>query len=242
MSRPLRAFLVDDERLARVELRRLLGAHAEVEVAGEAGSAAEARTLLNRLRDAGTPPDLLFLDVQMPGETSFDLLGSLDAPPPAVVFVTGYDEHALRAFEVTAVDYLVKPVASARLAAALARLAPPTDATPRLGADERVFVKDGDRVFFVRLGDVRLFESEGTYVRLYVGAERPLVLRSLYALEARLDPDVFFRASRTHLINLERVARLEDWVGGRLRAVLDGGEVVELSRRQARLFRERMSL
>ncbi|MEM0962836.1 MAG: LytTR family DNA-binding domain-containing protein [Bacteroidota bacterium] len=253
----LRAVLVDDERLARVELRRLLAVHPEVQVIGEAADAPAARDLLAALAEAGTPPDVLFLDVQMPGETGFDLLASLDAVPPAVVFVTAYDEHALRAFEVSALDYLVKPVAPARLAAAVTKLEPhetspsesPADADrqraetrPRLGPDDRVFVKDGDRLHFVRLGDVRLFESEGNYVRLYVRDEKPLVLRSLNALESRLDPAVFFRASRQHLVNLAHVTGLEDWFGGTLRAVLDGGETVELSRRQAQRFRERTSL
>ena len=251
MSRAtLTAVLVDDERLARVELRRLLAAHPEIEIVGEAADAPTARDLLAGLAEAGAPPDVLFLDVQMPGETGFDLLASLDAVPPAVVFVTAYDEHALRAFEVSAQDYLVKPVAPARLAGAVARLGPPTRPTPgrqpesarRLGPDDRVFVKDGDTLHFVRLGDVRLFESEGNYVRLYVGEETPLVLRSLSALEDRLDPAVFFRASRQHLLNLEHVARLEDWFGGTLRAVLAGGETVELSRRQTQRFRERTSL
>lgn len=249
----LRAVLVDDERLARVELRRLLAEHPEVEVVGEAADAPAARDLLAALAEAGTPPDVLFLDIQMPGETGFDLLASLEAVPPAVVFVTAYDEHALRAFEVSALDYLVKPVAPARLAAAVARLEPadeapaetdrqPPTASGHLTADDRVFVKDGDRLHFVRLGDVRLFESEGNYVRLYVGGETPLVLRSLNALEERLDPAVFFRASRQHLLNLEHVTGLEDWFGGALRATLEGGETVELSRRAAQRFRERTSL
>ena len=149
--------------------------------------------------------------------------------------------------------YLVKPVAPARLAAAVTRLEPadeapaetdrqPPAASGHLTADDRVFVKDGDRLHFVRLGDVRLFESEGNYVRLYVGGETPLVLRSLNALEERLDPAVFFRASRQHLLNLEHVTGLEDWFGGALRATLEGGETVELSRRAAQRFRERTSL
>ena len=241
----LRAVVVDDERLARVELRRLLAAHPEVEVVGEAADAPTARALLHDLGRAGTPPEIVFLDVQMPGETGFDLLASLDAVPPTVVFVTAYDDHAIRAFEVSALDYLVKPVAPSRLARTLARLASaPPDATgepegdpagesPRLRAGDRVFVKDGDRGLFVRLGDVRLFESEGNYVRLYHGAERPLVLRSLSALEARLDPGVFFRASRKHLVNLAHVADVEPWFNGGLRLVLDEGDVIELSRRQA---------
>lgn len=248
-TRRLRAVLVDDERLARVELRRLLAAHDEVTVIGEAENAEGARTLLDDLAMAGTPPDVLFLDIQMPGASGFDLLASLDSVPPAVIFVTAYDEHALRAFEVSALDYLVKPVAPERLARTLSRVegaheepeaASSTDML--LGPDDRVFVKDGERLHFVRLGDVRLFESEGNYVRLHLETETPLVLRSLNALEDRLDPGTFFRASRKHLLNLEHVTEIQDWFGGGLRAVLNDGTTVELSRRQAQRFRERTSL
>ena len=247
-DRPLRTVLVDDERLARVEMRRLLAAHPAVAVVGEADGAAAARELLGGLRAAGTPADLVLLDVQMPGESGFDLLAGLDPVPPAVVFVTAYDEHALRAFEVAALDYLVKPVGPARLAAALARVqaasAPANEAptgTP-LGPDDRVFVKDGDRLHFVRLGDVRAFESEGNYVRLHLPAARPLALRSLAALDERLDERSFFRANRTHIVNLAAVVRLDDWPGGQIRVELEGGLVVEMSRRQARAFRDRTSL
>lgn len=249
MSRRLRAVLVDDERLARVELRRLLRNHDALEVIGEAEDAPSARTLLADLVTAGTPADVLFLDVRMPGESGFDLLASLESLPPAVIFVTAYDAHALRAFEVSALDYLVKPIAPERLERALDRLPAPPPETPvpdtistPLTADDRVFVKDGDRVHFVRLGDVRLFESEGNYVRLHLAEETPLVLRSLSALEERLDPGTFFRASRKHLLNLEHVADIEDWFGGSLRAVLPDGTTVEMSRRQAQRFRERTSL
>ena len=248
-DRPLRTVLVDDERLARVGMRRLLAEHPGVAVVGEADGAAAARDLLSGLRQAGTPADLLLLDVQMPGESGFDLLASLDPVPPAVVFVTAYDEHALRAFEVAALDYLVKPVAPARLAAALARVraarqrAAQTDADDApLGPDDRVFVKDGEALHFVRLGDVRAFESEGNYVRLHLPGARPLALRSLAALDERLDPRAFFRASRTHIVNLGAVVRLDDWPGGQIRVTLEGGLAVEMSRRQARAFRARTSL
>ena len=246
-DRPLRTVLVDDERLARVGMRRLLAEHAGVAVVGEAGGAEAARDLLGGLREAGTPADLLLLDVQMPGESGFELLASLDPVPPAVVFVTAFDEHALRAFEVAALDYLVKPVAPVRLAAALARVqaarqpAAQADDAP-LGPDDRVFVKDGEALHFVRLGDVRAFESEGNYVRLHLPGARPLALRSLAALDERLDPRAFFRASRTHIVNLGAVVRLDDWPGGQIRVTLEGGLVVEMSRRQARAFRARTSL
>lgn len=252
-DRPLRTVLVDDERLARVGMRRLLAEHPGVAVVGEADGADAARDLLAGLREAGTPADLVLLDVQMPGESGFDLLASLDPVPPAVVFVTAYDEHALRAFEVAALDYLVKPVAPARLAAALARVeagrpaapAPDTDGDlddAPLGPNDRVFVKDGDRLHFVRLGDVRAFESEGNYVRLHLTDARPLALRSLAALDDRLDGRAFFRASRTHIVNLAAVVRLDDWPGGQIRLTLEGGLTVEMSRRQARAFRNRTSL
>ena len=247
-DRPLRTVLVDDERLARVGMRRLLADHPGVAVVGEADGADAARDLLAGLREAGTPADLLLLDVQMPGESGFELLASLDPVPPAVVFVTAYDEHALRAFEVAALDYLVKPVAPARLAAALARVegarptAPPRADDAPLGPDDRVFVKDDDRLHFVRLGDVQAFESEGNYVRLHLPDARPLALRSLAALDERLDGRSFFRANRTHIVNLGAVVRLDDWPGGQIRVTLEGGIVVEMSRRQARAFRARTSL
>ena len=248
-DRPLRTVLVDDERLARVGMRRLMAEHPAVAVVGEADGADAARDMLAGLREAGTPADLLLLDVQMPGESGFELLASLDPVPPAVVFVTAYDKHALRAFEVAALDYLVKPVAPARLAAALARVeaarqpaaqTDPDDAP--LGPDDRVFVKDGEALHFVRLGDVRAFESEGNYVRLHLEGAAPLALRSLAALDERLDPRAFFRANRTHIVNLGAVVRLDDWPGGQIRVTLEGGLTVKMSRRQARAFRARTSL
>jgi two-component system LytT family response regulator len=236
----MKALIIDDERLARNELRRLLRAHPEIAVVGEAANAGEAEAAVERLR-----PDLLFLDVQMPGRSGFDLLAALD-PVPAVIFTTAYDQYALRAFEVSALDYLVKPIEPARLAAAVEKVRAHPPAAPssgaRLTADDRVFVKDGDRCWFVRLGDVRLFESEGNYTRLYFGREKPLVYRSLSYLEERLDPKTFFRANRKHILNLKRITSIDAWFGGGLRARLEDGTEIELSRRQAQKFRERMSL
>jgi two-component system LytT family response regulator len=225
--------IVDDERLARAELRRLLQEHPRIEVVGEAQNAGEARVAL-----AEHQPDLLFLDVQMPGETGFDLLESL-TDVPAVIFTTAYDEYALRAFEVSALDYLVKPIAPERLAAALRKVKAP--AKPRGGLDQ-VFVKDGDRCWFVRVGEIVALESEGNYTRLYFGKERPLVGKSLVALEERLDPAQFFRASRSHIVNLRWIDSVETAVSGNLTVRLRGGLEVELSRRQSQKFKETMSL
>lgn len=230
----MKALIIDDERLARAELRRLLTAHPQIEIAGEARDAAEARPLI-----AAASPDLLFLDIQMPGETGFDLLGSL-SDVPAVIFTTAYDQFALKAFEVSALDYLVKPIAPDRLAAAVAKLKP---AAPRAGGPlQQVFVKDGDRCWFVRLAEIVALESEGNYTRLYFGKERPLIARSLVALEEKLDPQRFFRASRSHIINLQWIETMETAVSGNLLARMKGGLEVELSRRQSQRFREGMSL
>lgn len=227
----MKALIIDDERIARQELRRLLAAHPEIEIAGEARTGEEALELIGRL-----VPDVLFLDVRMPGMNGFDLLEHLD-DVPQVVFTTAYDEYALRAFEVSALDYLVKPVAPARLASAIAKLRPRSQS--RL---ERVFVKEGDRCWLVPVADIFLLESEGNYTRLHFGNDRPLILRSLAALQERLDPAIFFRAGRRHVVNLKWVERVEPAVGGNLLVVLRGGSTVEMSRRQSARFQEALSL
>lgn len=231
----MNAILVDDERLARNELKRLLQVHADVSIAGEARNVEEAATLLRR-----QPADLLFLDIQMPDGTGFDLLARLDRVP-RVIFTTAYDEHAIHAFEVNALDYLLKPIAPERLALALdrARRSPGVDARSTL---DRVFVRDGDRCWLVAIADIRLFEAEGNYARVYFGPHRPLILRSLQALEARLDPARFFRVSRSRIINLHAVEGVETDVDGGLVVALRDGPTVKVSRRQARRLRDELSL
>jgi two-component system LytT family response regulator len=239
----MRALIADDERLARAELRRLLAAFPDVEVVGEASHVDDACRQVEALS-----PDLLLLDIQMPGGTGFDVLERLDEPPD-VVFTTAFDEHAVRAFQVNALDYLLKPIEPARLAEALERVrqrgraarapAPsPAPGTPL----ERVFVRDGERCWLVQLAQVPLITSEGNYSRLELEGHQPLLLRSLSYLEERLDSARFFRASRQHLINLDFIEALEPGPGGTLVARLRGGREVELSRRQSQRFRERMSL
>ena len=231
----MRALIVDDERLARAELRRLLAAHPDIEIVGEAAHAGEARDRIAQLA-----PDLLLLDIEMPGESAFDLLASLDAAP-AVIFTTAFDAHAVRAFEVSALDYVLKPIDPARLAAALDRA---REAVRPAGAAEapidRVFVRDGDRCWFVRLSEVAVIESDGNYARLDVPGQ-PMLPRSLSYLEARLEP-AFFRASRKHLVNLRLVDRVEPGPGGGLVLILPGGREVEMSRRAAQRFRAKMTV
>jgi two-component system LytT family response regulator len=227
------ALIIDDERLARVELRRLLKPHPQVEIAGEARNGEEALALIGELS-----PDLLFLDIQMPGMTGFELLERLEKDVPQVIFTTAYDEHAIKAFEVNALDYLLKPIAPERLAGALQRVNL-RRVPQRLS---RVFVRDGDRCWIVRLPDIFLLESEGNYTRLHFGNERPLIRRSLNALEQQLDPTVFFRASRKQILNLTWIEKTAITVSGGLVATLRGGQTVEMSRRQSDRLREILSL
>jgi len=243
----MKALLIDDERLARNELRRLLAAFPDIAIVGEAANAKQAREQLAALK-----PDLIFLDVQMPGETGMELLESLEPPVPHVIFTTAYDEFAVKAFELNALDYLLKPVDPARLAAAIVRLhekeagAAPGAAKPvareRLAAEDKVFVREGDRCWFVEVKQIRLLESEGNYTRVHFGDAQPQLFRSLNAMEERLDPKYFFRANRREIINLAWIDKIEPWFSGGLLVHLKGGAKVELSRRQAQEFREKMSL
>lgn len=235
---------MDDERLARKELMKLLEAHPMIEVVGEAMNAEEAYTMINELN-----PDLLFLDIQMPGKTGFQLLEMLDAVP-LVVFTTAYDEFALKAFEVNALDYLLKPIQQERLSETIAKLSEKERARgvaernpgKKLGLNDQVFVKDGERCWFVSLNNVRLFESDGNYIKVYFDNNRPMIHKSLNALDEKLDERAFFRASRKHIVNLSWVEGIESWFNGGLMVRLRGGDKVEVSRRQAAKFKEMMSL
>lgn len=240
----MKTAIIDDERLARVELRRLLARHADIEVCGEAANVTEAIELCAREK-----PALLFLDIEMPGRNGFDLLEALPPPHPRVIFVTAYDEFALRAFEVNALDYLMKPVSAQRLEATLARIrteppavAPEEEPATELREDDRVFVREGDRCWFVPVSSIPLLEADGNHTRIYLGEARPLIFRTLTSMEKRLPGRLFLRANRSQLVNLAHVVGIEPWFSGGLKARLANGCEVEFSRRQAQVFRDRRAL
>lgn len=243
----IRAIIIDDERLARNELKKLLLDFPEIEVIAEATNASEGVEKIDSLN-----PDLIFLDIQMPGKTGFDMLSELERAPN-VIFTTAYDEYALKAFEVNALDYLLKPVEPKRLADALQKLQVEEDKDlisdhtisvnrSILSEHDQVFVKDGERCWFVKLSDIRLFESVGNYAKVYFGPNKPLILKSLNALEERLDEKVFFRANRKHIVNLRLIEKIEPYFNGGLLLEMKGGEKIEVSRRQTVKFKEMMSL
>lgn len=229
----MKALIVDDEPPARRELRRLLAPFPWIEIVGEAANIDEAQSRIEELS-----PQLLFLDIQMPGGHGFDLLTRLDHTP-RVIFTTAHDEHAVRAFEVNALDYLLKPIDPARLAEAVSRAQAAAANRAAPAALEQIFVKDGARCWFVPVREVRLLAAEGNYVRLSWGSQHPLLARALAGLEKRLDPQRFFRANRSQIINLDFIDDVELGIGGTLHVQLRDGPEVEVSRRQARLFRSR---
>lgn len=237
----MKALIIDDERIARAELRRLLAVHPDIEIIGEARNGNEALDLIRSLA-----PELIFLDIQMPGMSGFDLLERLDEAPQ-VIFTTAFDQHAVKAFETNALAYLLKPIAPARLESALEKLrqaAPPAGKPATAGAPmlDRVFVRDGERCWLVKLADIVLLESEGNYTRLFFGSDKPLIPRSLATLEERLDPAVFFRASRQHMVNLKAITRLDPGVSDNLIVTLSSGHKIEMSRRQSLRLREILTL
>jgi two-component system LytT family response regulator len=239
----IRTLIVDDEPLARQRLRRLLDADADIAVVGESGDGEQAVADLRALR-----PDLVFLDVQMPVLDGFGVLQALnDTPLPVVVFVTAHDRYALKAFEVHALDYLLKPFDKARFAVALERAKTQVrqgsaaalserfqellrSAGDRRHVPERLMVKSGGRIYFVRIDDIDWIEAAGNYVRLHVGTEAHLLRDSLTALEAKLDPRRFVRIHRSTIVNLERIRELQPAFHGDYVIILQDGTELALSR------------
>ena len=240
------AIIIDDERLARTELRKLLLDYTDIEIVDEAANVDEGLEKIELHN-----PDLIFLDIQMPGKTGFDLLAEIDKAPK-VIFTTAYDEFAFKAFEVNAMDYLLKPVEPKRLSEAITKIreeiareksdAPPVYNRGLLNENDQVFVKDGERCWFVKLGEIRYFESVGNYAKVFFGTNKPLILKSLNALEERLDDRIFFRANRKHIVNLRWIEKIEPYFNGGLLVDLKGGDRIEISRRQTVKFKEMMSL
>ena len=235
----MNAVIVDDERLARSELRRLLISHPHIRIIGEATNIIEAQQLIEAEK-----PELVFLDIQMPGGTGFDLLSNLDHIPQ-IIFTTAYDTYAMRAFEVNALDYLLKPIEANRLAHALQRvhskknhIADVQKSQNTVAQEEKLFIKDGERCWFVAITDIALFESEGNYTRVYFEDQRPLFLRSLNQLEQKLDSSIFIRSSRQHIVNLQFVKQMSSTASGGLELLLKSGQKIEMSRRRATEFKQ----
>lgn len=233
--------IVDDERLAREEVRRALENYPEFNIVGEANNVEVAKALIEKEQ-----PDIIFLDIHMPGKSGFDLLEELGTVPE-VVFTTAYDQYAVQAFEVNALDYLVKPLREERFAKTIEKVKlefkkQEDEQKVPLASHQKIFIKDGEKVYFIALSEISLIESMDNYVRLYFGNEKPMIKRSLNQLEERLDPKIFFRANRSQIINTEYIKEIQPYFNNKLRLVLTTGEIVDLSSRQSVNFKKRNSL
>jgi two-component system LytT family response regulator len=245
--KPMRTLIVDDELPSRQRLRRLLAEVEAVEVVGEAEDGLRAVELIEALS-----PDLVLLDIQMPGLNGFEVIEALADPPP-VIFVTAYDEYAIRAFEVNALDYLLKPFSRERLASAVgraqqslteesdvaARLAPVLESLASQGCYlTRLAVRDRDRIRVLDVGEVDWIGVEDEQTTVHVGEQAYWVRRTLTELEGRLDPACFFRAHRSAVVNLSRVQEVIPWFKGSHKLRLSSGAEIDLSRARARALRE----
>jgi two-component system, LytTR family, response regulator len=244
----MRTLIIDDERLAREELKSMIESYHFVEIIGEAKNPKEGIEKIKELQ-----PELIFLDIQMPGMNGFEMLQQLEEIPK-VIFVTAYDEFAINAFEINALDYLLKPIDPNRLKEAISKLQKPEDEFKTklkgienrkekiLNSGDKIFIKDGEKCWYIDINTIRMFESDGNYVKVYFDKFRPLILRSLNSLEERLSNESFFRANRKFIINLNQITAIENWFNGGLMVTLRENEKVEISRRQAIRFKEQMSL
>jgi len=237
----MKALVIDDSRLARNELKRLLKEFDTVEVVGEAADVPEAIEKIEELK-----PEALFLDIQMPGKSGFDLLEELEVVPE-VIFTTAYDQYAIKAFDFNALDYLQKPIQRDRLVAAISKVSDKLRNRETKSNDgsltltDQVFVKDGEKCWFVTLANVKMLEVNGNYTTIYFEDHKPMIPRTLNYLESRLDRKKFFRANRQQIVNLKWVERIEPWFSGSIRIIMKGGQVVDVSRRQTQKFKELMS-
>lgn len=233
--RKIKVIIVDDERLSREELKRALKPHEDFVLVGEAGNADEAKSLIE-----AKMPDLIFLDIQMPEKSGFDLLESLDNAP-AVLFTTAYNEYAVRAFEVNALDYLMKPIREERFVKAIDKIRNTLSGKYSLGdvaaKDRKIFIKDGEKRFFIQLNEIYLIESLENYTRLFFQDKKALQRRSLRQWEEMLDETVFFRINRTEIINLNHIREVNRTSCGKLEVKLKTGELLEVSNRQAVKFK-----
>ena len=236
----IKTFLIDDEPLALEELTIMLAKHPTIEIIGSATNVIEAITTINLLK-----PDLIFLDINMPGKSGFELLQELEEAPH-VIFVTAYDQFAIKAFEVNALDYILKPINKDRLADAINKIKKQESLLKakeeKLSIDKRIFIKDGDKCFFIPLSEVFLIESVGNYARVYYGNKKPLLHKSLNYLEEKLPDTHFFRAGRQHIINIHFIKNIHPFFNNTLQLEMQNGEKIDISQRQSVRFKEIMGV
>jgi two-component system LytT family response regulator len=233
------AMIIDDSRLARVELKHLLDQYQSIEIIAELGTPKLAIDLIKEKQ-----PDVLFLDIQMPVMDGFELLQQVENVPK-VIFVTAFDEYAIKAFKHNALDYLQKPIEPKDLSRAIKKLEKSIfDSNEKDNRKtnllDRVFVKDGENCWFIQINEIKYFEVDGNYTTVHFQGNHPMIPKTLNYLESRLDPTLFFRANRNQIININHIEKVEAWMQG-IRVLLTEGKYIDLSRRQTQKFKDLMS-
>ncbi|WP_226648071.1 LytR/AlgR family response regulator transcription factor [Microbulbifer variabilis] len=237
----MKAIIVEDSRLARNELRELLKSHKHINLVAEAQNCEQAISLI-----AEKQPDLMFLDINLPDGNGFDILERLDSTPQ-VIFTTAYDEYAIQAFEVNALDYLLKPINPKKLKRALDKTfsdipsQPPRNSVSYLDAHNKIFIKDGESCWLIEIGKIRYFENCGNHAQVFFDDSKPFIYKSLAKIEQRLNPEIFFRVNRKQIINLNFIKDIESWVNSGLLITMSDGKEIEVARRPATKLRERLS-
>lgn len=238
----IKAIIVEDSRLARNELKVLIEKVKEITLIGEAENVDSGyKEIIDK------KPDLLFLDINMPGKNGFDLLEMLD-DLPIVIFTTAYDEYALKSFDYNTVDYLLKPVSEKRFFQAIEKVKKQLteekikpSSTPELNLQSQLFIREGENCWLIRLEEIQFFEIVGNYTRVFFKGEHPLLYKSLQQIEERLPANVFFRANRQQLVNTHFIKEIQPWFGGKLKLIMQNHSEIEVSRRQSYLFKDQMS-
>lgn len=240
--RSLKAVIVEDSRLARNELKELLKVHKEIELVGEAGNVDDGFRLIGDKK-----PDLLFLDINMPEKDGFELLEMLD-DVPTTIFTTAFDEYAIKSFEYNAFDYLLKPINQIRFGKCIEKVIENrvnslsgSKSEDVLSVDKQIFIKDGEKCWLVKVQDIFMFEIVGNYTRVFFENNKPLIYKSLGQVEEKLPNDIFFRANRQQVININHVKKVVSWFNGKLKIEMISGDEVEISRRQSYIFKEQLS-
>lgn len=239
----IKAVIIEDSRLARNELKELIKVHNEIEVVGEAENVDQGFELINNL-----DPDLIFLDINMPEKDGFFLLEMLDHVP-IIIFTTAFDEYAIKSFEYNAFDYLLKPISQKRFSNSIEKVLEKINFIPAsynnindsFSLDKQIFIKDGEKCWLIKIQDIYLFEIEGNYTRVYFGDKKPLLYKSLNQIEKKLPADVYFRANRQQIININHVNKVVSWFNGKLKIEMNSGNEIEISRRQSNNFKDKLS-
>ncbi|AOW21767.1 LytR/AlgR family response regulator transcription factor [Urechidicola croceus] len=238
----IKAVIVEDSRLARNELKELIKQHKEIEVVGEAENVDAGFELINN-----SNPDLLFLDINMPEKDGFELLEMLDQVP-MTIFTTAFDEYAIKSFEYNAFDYLLKPINQKRFSQSILKVLDSINNVTKgegkenvLSLDKQIFIKDGEKCWLVKIKDIYLFEIVGNYTRVFFQEEKPLLYKSLNQIEEKLPSDVYFRANRQQIININHVNKVISWFNGKLKIEMNSGDEIEISRRQSYIFKDKLS-